>query len=371
MNTTASPNTSPKSRTIAVSQLQFDPNNPRFSPEIAKGAESELIEHFIRDERLLEVLNSIADQGYFSGEPLLVVEVPDISPAQYRVIEGNRRLAALKLLNGLTEPPQGRTSIEEACKLPKHKPEKVPCLIFPSDEQILRYLGFRHITGIKSWGSLQKARYIKKLRDRFYQNLKGSQQLTALAREIGSRADYVGQMLTALNLYDRAEADNFYGVAGLESQEIDFSVLSTAISYSSIAEYVGLQGAQDIAGKQVNDKKLKNLLSWMFVARGNQKSVLGESRNLKQLAAVVASPSAIKMLIKDGDLAMAYQLSHGPAKALNDALIKIERKLEQIWSWMPQVESPISGDEDIADNIRKRALELRDAIKAKRNGDEE
>ncbi|MCX8519013.1 MAG: ParB/Srx family N-terminal domain-containing protein, partial [Methylophilaceae bacterium] len=219
MNTTASPHTSPESRTIAVSQLQFDQNNPRFSPEIAKGAESELIERFIRDERLLEVLNSIADQGYFSGEPLLVVEVPDTSPAQYRVIEGNRRLAALKLLNGLTEIPRGRTSIEEACEQAKHKPAEVPCLIFPSDEQILRYLGFRHITGIKSWGSLQKARYIKKLRDRFYKDFEPRPQLTALAREIGSRADYVGQMLTALNLYDRAEADNFYGVVGLESQE--------------------------------------------------------------------------------------------------------------------------------------------------------
>ncbi|MCX8518936.1 MAG: hypothetical protein ORN21_02215, partial [Methylophilaceae bacterium] len=154
-------------------------------------------------------------------------------------------------------------------------------------------------------------------------------------------------------------------------QEIDFSVLSTAISYSDIANYVGLQGPQDIAGKQVNDEKLKNLLSWMFVARGNQKSVLGESRNLKQLAAVVSSPSAIKMLIKDGDLAMAYQLSHGPAEALNDALIKIERKLKQIWSWILQVERPFPGDEEIAENIRKHAFELRELIKAKRNAPEE
>ncbi len=354
---------------IAVARLDFDPHNPRFAPEIAGGPEGELIERFIRDERLLEVLNSIADQGYFSGEPLLVVGVPDTD--RYHVIEGNRRLAALKLLNGLIEVPQGRTSIEEACAQAKNKPSAAPCLIFSSDEQILRYLGFRHITGIKSWSSLQKARYIKKLRDRFYIGMESRQQMLALAREIGSRSDYVAQMLTALNLYDRAEAANFYEVPGLNPQEIEFSVLSTAISYGNIADYVGLDGRQDMAGDKVSDEALKNLLSWMFVARGNQKPVLGDSRNLKQLAAVVESKAARAVLVKDGNLEAAYQLSRGPGQALSLTLKTIERKLQEAWSWMPQVEAPATGDEDTADTIRKRAAELRDAIKAKRSTDDE
>ncbi len=369
MDDTLPEDSGPQRDTIPVEKLKFDPNNPRFSPEIARGPEDELIERFIRDERLLEVLNSIADQGYFSGEPLLVVKNPIAD--QYYVIEGNRRLAALKLLNDLVDVPPGRISIEEACRQAKHKPKSVPCLIFSSDEQILRYLGFRHITGIKSWGSLQKARYIKKLRDRFYSGMDPRQQTVALAREIGSRADYVAQMLTALNLYDRAEAVNFYDVAGLNPQEIEFSVLSTAISYSNIAEYVGLEDRQDMAGINVDDDALKNLLSWMFLARGNQKPVLGDSRNLKQLAAVVESKAAISVLIKDGNLEAAYQLSRGPAQALSLTLKNIERKLQEAWGWMPQVEMPVTGDEEIADAIRKRATELRAAIAAKRStGDE-
>lgn len=362
-------NESPSRASIQVSDLDFDPNNPRFAPEVANGPEGDLIERFVRDERLLEILNSIADQGYFAGEPLLVVQVPGTD--RYHVIEGNRRLAALKLLNGLADVPEGRSSIEAAVEQARNKPAEVPCLVFGNEDAILRYLGFRHITGIKSWSSLQKARYIKKLRDRFYAGVAHRQQTVALAREIGSRADYVAQMLTALNLYERAEATNFYGVQGLNPQEIDFSLLSTAISYTNIVTYLGLADRQDIAGASVQDEALQNLMTWLFVARGNQKSVVGDSRNLKKLAAVVESKTAISVLVKDGDLDSAFQLSQGPAQALSLALKTIERQLQEAWTWMPQVDHPGIGDEDVADSVRKRAMEIRDAIKSKRSAEDE
>jgi hypothetical protein len=353
----------PQRRHLKVQQLHFDPENPRFAPEIAKGNNDELIERFIRDERLLEIITSIADQGYFEGEPLLVVGDGD---NKYSVIEGNRRLAALKLLNGEIKSPQGRFSIEEACRDATHIPSEVPCLVFKNSNQILRYLGFRHITGIKSWSSLQKARYLKRMRDTFYSELDDKEQLSRLAREIGSRADYVGQMLATLNVYEKAEKKNFYKVEGLNPSEIDFSVLSTAFSYSSIAEYVGLEGRQDTQGEDIDDEKLKNLLSWMFVAKSNQKSILGESRNLKRLAAVVESDEAVVLLNKEGNLTLAYELSAGPAKALHAALKTVEKRLKDVWEWLPMIDQADEGDEDVAEGIRKIALQLRDAIKAKR-----
>ena len=357
----------PDRENLQVDQLDFDPQNPRFSAEVAGGPVEQLIERFVRDERLQEIIASIADHGYFAGEPLLVVPHGD----RYHVIEGNRRLAALKLLSGELKAPEGRISIEEVCAQALHRPETVPCLIFSHSDRILRYLGFRHITGIKSWSSLQKARYLKKMRERFYQARSDQEQLRSLAREIGSRADYVGQVLTALNLYERAERAEFWGVKGLEPQEIDFSVLSTAISYSNIADYVGLEGRQDMVGADVDDDHLKNLLSWMFVARGNQKPVLGDSRNLKQLAAVVESKAATRVLLNEGNLEAAFQLSRGPALALNLALKAVDRKLQDAWTWLPMVDRPDAGDEDIADAIRKRAVEIRDAIKSKRRGEDD
>lgn len=357
----------PTLQELPVDQLDFDPHNPRFPREIAGGPEPALISRFIRDERLLEVLTSIADQGYFAGEPLLVVANGD----RHHVVEGNRRLAALKLLNGLVSVPPGRFSIEDVIAEARHRPHRVPCLIFPSADRIMRYLGFRHITGIKSWSSLQKARYLQQMRDRFYLGLDGREQLKAMAREIGSRADYVGSMLASLNLYEVAERENFYGVPGLQPDNIEFSVLTTALSYGSIADYLGLAGRQDSEGASLNAARLQQLLTWMFAAQEGQRTVLGDSRNLKQLAAVVESPGAARMLVETGNLESAYQLSRGPAVALNLALKSVDRKLKDMWEWLPLVERAESGDEDLAESIRKRALGIRDAIRNSRKGSDD
>jgi hypothetical protein len=352
---------------LDVSLLDFDPTNPRFSPDVSSGPVPDLIERFIRDERLLEIVTSIADQGFFDGEPLLVVR----HDSRYVVVEGNRRLAALKLLNSEIEVPAGRTSVVDIVEAATHRPPKVPCLIFSNPDRILRYLGFRHITGIKSWSSLQKARYLKKLRDTFYDAFEGRAKLTALAREIGSRPDYVGQMLTALNLYERAEKLNFYGVKGLDPNEIEFSVLSTALSYKNITNYVGLEGRQDSEGAAVSDENLKHLLTWMFVARGDNKSALGESRNLKQLAAVVESKAAIKILLDTGSLESAFQMSRGPSIALNLSLKSVEKKLNEIWQLIPQLSRVDSGDGERAEEIRKLSTRVRDAIRSVEEGQAE
>lgn len=357
----------PEPMRINVELLDFDPENPRFPKEIASGPIETLIERFVRDERLQEVITSIADQGYFEGEPLLVTRYG----SRFYVIEGNRRLAALKLLIRQVEVPEGRPSIEDVVENADHRPIEVPCLVFKDGTQVLRYLGFRHITGIKSWGSLQKARYLKRLKITFYQGIEGKALLVRLAREIGSRSDYVGQMLAALNVYERAEKQDFYRVRGLNPEEIDFSVLATALSYSSISGYVGLDGRQDIEGENLSDDNVKHLLSWMFVAKSNQKSILGDSRNLNKLAAVVESKSAIVILIKEGNLDSAYQLSKGPALALNISLKNIEKRLKDAWEWMPLIDSPEPGDDDRADDIRKLAQQLRDAIRSKKSESED
>ena len=170
-----------------------------------------------------------------------------------------------------------------------------------------------------------------------------------------------------MNLYERAERTNFYDVKGLNPEEIEFSVLSTALGYKNIVTYIGLDGRQDILGEHVSDEKLKNLLTWMFVARGDQKPILGDSRNLSKLAAIVDSDTATIQLIKDGNLDAAFQLSKGPAQALHLALLSVFNKLQDTWKWLPLVDEPDPGDEEKADEIRKLASDLKAAIKAKRD----
>lgn len=314
---------------LPVKQLTFDSKNPRFPSEIASGPTELLLEKFIKDERLLEIVDSIGNHDFFHGEPLLVVPLKKsakANAASFKVVEGNRRLAALKLLSGELQSPSGRLSIIDSVESAEYRPDIVPCIVFDDEEKVMRYLGFKHITGVKAWGALQKARYAKRLWA-YYENLPADEGLKKLAKEIGSRSDYVGQILCSLRLYEVAEAENFFGL-DVTSNQIEFSVLTTALSYKNIADFIGLQSRSDIAADGLNEDHLKNIIDWLFVSPDHRKPVVPDSRDLKKLAAVVCSEDALKELRINRQLAEAYELSKGPEVALLEAMRLIGRRLD-------------------------------------------
>ena len=344
---------------IKVSQLKFDSENPRFPKEIANGPPDQLLERFIRDERLQEIVDSIANHGFFPGEPLLVIDInKDAAPDEkiYKVVEGNRRLAALKLLTKELPPPEGRSSIENSVESAKYRPTTVPCLIFDDDKEILRYLGFRHITGIKAWGALQKARYLQRLYGA-YSGLPIDDGLKALAKEIGSRADYVGQMLTSLAMYDDAERESFYGL-DLSAQDIEFSVLTTALSYSNIVDFLGLKSRRDIHAVNLNKANSKDLFDWLFVSKNGQKPIVNESRELRRLAAIVVSPDAIRELKNSRELNASFELSKGPEVALNDALRLVSAKLRSTLNLVSKTKFYDDSHRELSDQILKAAKSI-------------
>src|SRR4051812_2159917 len=79
---------------LAISELYFDPRNPRL-PEAAQSmTQEELLTYIAKEYQPIEIARSIAAHGYFLSEPLIVV----LENGLYMVVEGNRRLAALRLL---------------------------------------------------------------------------------------------------------------------------------------------------------------------------------------------------------------------------------------------------------------------------------
>lgn len=345
-----------RSELLPVATLHFDRNNPRFPQKVAQGPIEDLMQRFVRDERLLEIIESIGNHGFFPGEPLLVVPDGD----DYRVVEGNRRLAALKLLARELEPPTGRTSIEEAVEAAEYRPNNVPCLVFDDENEILRYLGFRHITGIKAWSALQKARYAERMYQK-YKKLPEDDGLRLLARETGSRRDTVGQMLTALKLYDRAEQKNFFGLQ-IVPEQVEFSLLGTALSYSALTEFLGLESRNDIKVTGLEELALKDLFDWLFVVEGRSKPIVTESRNLRKLAAVVSSATAIKELRKSGNLDQAYELSNGPEEALTNSLRIALRRLETAQALVPKVSKISEEHMELAEGLTDTAAAVQDVV---------
>lgn len=342
--------TSRETKRIRVELLDFDPQNPRFYDGQDMG-EANVIRRMLEQENLEELVDSIGNQGFFPGEPLLVTS-EGAQNDHHIVVEGNRRLAALKVLNGLVSelPPSLQTRVDQAA----HKPLEIECFVFDRRKDILKYLGFRHISGPRRWEPLAKARYLKELQDTFYSSQSLTEQLRALARDIGSRSDYVAQLLTTLALYDRAKNTNeFYGLQRLRESDINFSLLSTALSYTKIAAYLNLPSrtAVDVSG--VNDDHAKDLFNWLFAQKDDGETTVGESRQLKQLAAVLGSEQATQELKSTQNLSKAYLFSEGPAQAawrlLSDVEATLKRCLSMTHDELSVDDSHIEKAEKISD----------------------
>ncbi|MFU1517549.1 ParB N-terminal domain-containing protein [Vreelandella alkaliphila] len=353
----------PYPETLNTSELSFDPENPRFPREISAGAENVILEKMIRDERVAEIMQSIGVQGYFEGEPLLVVQASGSN--KYYVVEGNRRLAALKLLNGELETPKRLKTIFSIIEDAAEKPTKVPCIVFSERKDILRYLGFRHITGIKAWGPLAKARYLKQLREDVYAEEPEELQLKMLAKEIGSRSDYVGTMLTGLELYDKAKDSEFFNLPGITEKGIEFTLLTTAIGYRNISDYLGLESKVDTQCENVEDDKLKDVFSWIYSQDQQGNTIVSDSRKLKDLAAVVANQDAVSNLKKKGDLNEAFLMTEGPQVAFTQMLEAAKKKLNLAYETLPSVSDVDKSHEDEIQSIFDLSKSIRSVIKGR------
>ena len=85
-------------RYVGIENLRLDLENPRLPKSKQKKSDEVVIEYLLLEAATLELMESIGENDYFVGEMLLVI--PDNEDEQkYIVIEGNRRLTAVLLLN--------------------------------------------------------------------------------------------------------------------------------------------------------------------------------------------------------------------------------------------------------------------------------
>lgn len=353
----------PQIQYINTCDLRFDPENPRFYRLEKVASNEEVIDEMLSEEGVKDLMISIGQKGYFSGEPLIATN----ENGYIEVIEGNRRLAAVKLLNGELAAPDHKTRgvkiiLQEAIIPP---PTTLPTIIYPTRSESLKYLGYRHITGVKEWDALSKAKYLEKLIDEFYSDIDEPAELKKiLSKEIGSRPDYVGSLLRALHIYYKLKTNHFYGL-NIEDRDVEFSLLTTAINYRSIAEWMNIPSPHTADVASINEDNLKKLAGWMFKPTASGSTVLGESRNLKELSSIVESVEAVTELEKSGDLDSAYLFSEGPIQALFSALNQAKKGLDLAWKMIPNLNEVEQPQHELAERLVTTSKDVAHALKGK------
>jgi|WetSurMetagenome_2_1015567.scaffolds.fasta_scaffold21540_4 hypothetical protein len=177
-------------KTISISNLALSTDNPRF--EIVENQRSAIAKMISDQEtKLIKLAKDIIDFGLNPSKYICVTPNPK-EKGQYIVLEGNRRVTVLKVLNNPNIIDQSQASFIKRIKklseaFNKNPISEVNCSIFPDTESALKWIELEHTgqndgIGIVEWDAQQKARFDKRV--------KGTTPLALQAIELLERSEY-------------------------------------------------------------------------------------------------------------------------------------------------------------------------------------
>ena len=316
---------------IPLSDLRLDPDNPRLprEPDWSSEPEENLLRQFYDRYNLIELAYSIADKGFNPqhAEALLVIEAPD-GTGKHIVVEGNRRLATLKLLkNAEYRQHVGATNVwnDLAERAAAKELDPVPVVVYQNRDFLNDYLGFRHITGPTPWRPEAKARFIARL-------LESGETIGEVARRIGSNHRTVRRFAEAHVVYSQAlEAD-----IPTDQVEAAFGLFYNALDQSGIRTFLGLgrqSEIQTLPQAPMPEGHLEDLRLLISLLYGDEieklDKVIGESRDLKLLGEVLGDERGRRNLLLDRDLHRAWRVIGGGYQELIALLENAYSRLAQ------------------------------------------
>jgi hypothetical protein len=148
----------PKPREYSVGRLRLDPNNPRLKLYPGGTSEKEIIERLCRlgSQSPSQVVKHIlTDRGFLHNE--IPVVLKESGSSQLVVIDGNRRVAALKMILNAALIPSTRHGLKLDCeKLKGLVPDKIRCWITHTKSDARRIVYRAHNEGTREWEALSK-----------------------------------------------------------------------------------------------------------------------------------------------------------------------------------------------------------------------
>ena len=345
---------------IPISSLKLDLYNPRL-PKSKQGIdERTVVEYLLLEASTLELMESIGENGFFAGEMLLVVRCEE-EPGKYIVVEGNRRLTAVILLNNPDVTTVKKIATREISQNAKQKPTELPCLIFDHHDDIQKYLGFVHITGKKAWRMLEKARYLCDLRKSVqFAQLSFSDACKEIARIIGSRSPYVRKMLVSYYLYEIVEDEKFYQIDGLSDSTFYLNYFSDGLQKENIRDYINVDIDDENPLEHLNRVHLQELVTWWFKKNEGVSRVIGDSEGMKLLNEVIGNKDALIAFKNGASIYVAYELTNDIDNQFENKIKESLYAIEQADRLSNNVKNFYRNLYDDLKSIRKIALKIND-----------
>jgi hypothetical protein len=310
---------------ILVKDLYLDPKNPRLAGEdLTVEQQDEIVKLLWRERAVNELVDSIAASGYWKYEILFAAK----EGGKLVVIEGNRRLAAVKLLTD--DSLRNRLSISGIPTLnaaDRQKLETLP-VIECKREDVWEFIGFKHVNGPQDWDSIAKAEYIARVRNEY------KIPLDQIARTIGDRHDTVRRLYRGLMVLQQAEQTGKFDVHDRYNTRFAYSHLWTGLGYENIRTFLGLTADRGFKPNPVPKNYLENLQElclWLYGSKKEHKEPIIRSQNpdLRKLDEALGSKNGVAALRSGLPLETALNASRGDERLLREALVLAEQKLKE------------------------------------------
>lgn len=313
---------SPGQDFIAPADLHFDRENPRFV-DLGYTDEADIVRELYDQADVDELIQSILSAGYIDFEPLIVLRGGNV------VLEGNRRLAAVRLIADEELRKKLKVSLP-AVEVPKPLPSKVRVLIVDHREDARSFIGFKHINGPFKWDALAKAKYAAQ----WYES---GGDISAISRTLGDNHNTVRRLVNGWLALQQALKDGF-DLTQISKKTFAFSHLYTALTRASVRDFLGLNTEDASAPPQAQPipverrNELQQLMSWLYGQehKGEPTIIQSQNPNLNELSKVLAHQEAKAMLTAKRDLRVAYERIEPASARFEESLMKAAKQCEDV-----------------------------------------
>jgi len=344
-------------REVPVADLKFDERNPRVPSEIFQ-SDAQAVRYLLDEYDVEELVQSIMASGWIDMEPLIIDAATNV------VYEGNRRLAALRLITSAS------LRAEVGYKLPtvpnpRPAPVKVRARLVKSRSEARAFIAFKHINGAYKWDAYAKAKYAAEW-------LEEGDDIDVISRQLGDNHNTIRRLVAGYRVLEQAE-ENGFDISDRTKRRFSFSHLYTALSRPAVRDYLKMGEDEDlIAPNPVPVDGLENLqqlMSWLYgqERKGEPTLVSSQNPHLNQLVKVIENPTALSSLIATRRLDIAFEQVEPASDRFKDALIIASRQCENALG----LSTHYDGDGTLlamVQNLASTVRNLRDAMVRKSTG---
>lgn len=315
-----------------TSLLSFDYDNPRLitGDELNTRDDKSIICALREIAALDELIQSICTNKYLNLEPLIVLGEES---GPFTVLEGNRRLAAIKLIKDRNLARECKVSLPENIRQDVIQSiQKVSVWRVAERTDAQAFIGFKHINGPHRWDAYAKARFVA---DWYKKDKSSGLTIELIARQLGDDNDTIRAYVGAILILEQAESEGIFDIKDRFNRgRFAFSHLYTALGRKEYQDFLGLSKGWNVNPNerpidQNKIPKLKEVLIYLYGSKQDnlQSKIKSQNPDLKYVGEVLVHPVALEKLRGGTELSIAYSEAH-PGAVFSEALVQVSLKID-------------------------------------------